>query len=208
MIFQFQYPTGGERLRTLFTTLQGWGFQDFILPTILIFAIIFAILQKVAIFKIKKTVAGAEVEIGDRKINGILALAIALLIVIPHTIGYYPPDVDPIRIINTFLPNTMILLVAIVLSMLLIGLVAKEKPPQPIHFIMGLIAVIALLAVIIKAAFPAFVPRWTMDQNTQALIIVLLTMALVAWFVMSPPREPTPAGQPPYKRLKGWFGHT
>ncbi|HLF55012.1 MAG TPA: hypothetical protein VI612_04800 [Candidatus Nanoarchaeia archaeon] len=202
-MFQFTYPTGGERLRAVFTTLQGWGFQDFILPTILIFAIIFAILQKVAIFKVKK---GAN-DVPDRKINGILALAIAMLIVIPHTVGYYPPEMDPIRIINQFLPNTMILLVAIVLSMILIGLVAKDKPPQPIHFIMGLIAIIALLAVIIKAAFPAFVPRWAMDQNTQALIIVLLTMALVAWFVMSPPREPTAAGQDPYKRLKGWFGH-
>lgn len=201
-MFQFQYPAGGERLQAVFTTLQGWGFQDFILPTILIFVIIFAILQKVAIFKTKK---GTD-EVPDRKINGILALAISLLIVIPHTIGYYPPEMDPIRIINQFLPNTMILLVAIVLSMILIGLVAKEKPPQPIHFMIGLVAIIALLFVIIKAAYPAFVPRWAMDQNTQALIIVLLTMALVAWFVMSPAREPPAAGQE-YKRLKGWFGH-
>ena len=198
-----QYPAGGERLRGLFTELQNWGFQDFFLPTALIFALLFAILQKIRLF----TTPGGEGEQPkpNRKLNGILSLVIALLVVIPHVVGMYPQDVDPINILNQMLPSTALLLVALLVAMLLIGLFTKNAPPQSVHLILGFIATIVLFFVIIKATFPHFAPRWIVDSNTSALVIVILTMALVGWYVMYTPKERRPEHLP-YRGLRRFFG--
>ncbi len=200
------YSTGGERLQPLFTTLQNWGFSDFVLPTILIFAVLFAILQKIAIFGKKVGEGPAEKRVGDRKLNGLLAFIISLLIVIPHVLQLYPRDMDPIFIIGQFLPNSIILLAAILVAMMLIGFTSGENQPKPANLYIGLIAVIALLAIIVKAAFPAFAPQWNADPNTQALLIVILTMAVVGWWIMRPSKPTTPTPKA-HKWIREIMGH-
>lgn len=180
MLFQAPYYGGGQ-IQGVFQTLQAWGFADALLPFVLIFILVFAILQKIEIFK--------EGDKPDRKINGIIAFVIAALVVIPHITRSYPPQADPVTIIMTFLPSTGILLLAIFVVMLLLGLVGA-KIPSPILALVGFASLIILGLVIVKAAFPAFAPRWiTNDPNTQSLILILLTMGGVAWFVL---REPEP----------------
>lgn len=182
MLFQAPYYAGGQ-IQGVFQTLQAWGFADALLPFILIFVLVFAILQKIEIFK-----EGTPPK-PDRKINGIIAFVIAALVVIPHITRSYPPQADPVTIIMNFLPSTGILLLAIFVVMLLLGLVGA-KIPSPILALIGFASLIILGAVIIKAAFPAFAPRWiTNDPNTQSLIVILLTMGGVAWFIL---REPEP----------------
>lgn len=180
MLFQIQTTPGGQ-IQNVFQVLQAWGFADALLPFILIFVIIFAILQKVGLFK-------DEQDQPDRKINGVIAFVISALIIIPHITRTYPINQDPIIIINTFLPSTAILILAIFMVMLLLGLIGG-KIPSPLLTLIGFASLIILGLVIIKAAFPAFVPRWTLDPNTQALIIVLLTMGLVGWFIIRQPEE-------------------
>ncbi len=182
MLFQAPYYAGGQ-IQGVFQTLQAWGFADALLPFILIFVLIFAILQKIALFQ-----EGTPAK-PDRKINGVIAFVIAALVVIPHITRSYPPQADPVTIIMNFLPSTGILLLAIFVLLLLLGLVGA-KIPSPILAIVGFASIVILGIVIIKAAFPAFAPTWvTNDPNTQALIIVLLTMGLVGWFIMREPEE-------------------
>ena len=73
-------------------TLESWGLTDVMLPFLLMFTLMFAILQKTKI-------------LGDDKknFNTVVALVMSLLIVIPHVNGTYPLDYDPVNIINRFL---------------------------------------------------------------------------------------------------------
>jgi len=92
------------------------GLTDLLLPFVLIFTIIFAILQKTDIL-------GK----GKKNLNVALALVISLMVVIPHILQYYPdPQYDPVVIINSAIPNVSIIIVAVVMILLLIGLLGGE----------------------------------------------------------------------------------
>ena len=212
MIYQYyQYPAGGERLQAVFSTFQNWGFQDFFMPFLLLFGLIYAILQRIGLFHTKVKKGTAEVEVADRKINAILGVVIALMIVIPHVTQWYPPDKDPINIINTFLPNSVIVLAALLLAFILVGLVSKREVGKPamlgrFRFFLGLIGLIAVLLVIIKAIWPAFGPEWLlMDPNTTAVVIVIGVTALIIWFVM---REAPTQKESFARKLETMFGMT
>ncbi|MEM3154042.1 MAG: hypothetical protein QW165_00545 [Candidatus Woesearchaeota archaeon] len=195
MLFQY-YPTYTSGTgRSVFQTLADWGFVDAILPFILIFVLVFAILQKIGMFKDDK---GKP----DRKINGLLALVIAALVVVPHVVQLYPPDQDPINIINQFLPSTAVILVAILAVILLLGLAGAEIP-SVLQWLIALFALGFLIVMILMAVIPGFFPTfyWLQDPAIQALLIILLVMALVAWFVI---REP---GEGDFKGwIKDWLG--
>ncbi|HLD18396.1 MAG TPA: hypothetical protein VJB90_00090, partial [Candidatus Nanoarchaeia archaeon] len=94
----------------LFLQLQSLGILDSLIPFILIFVIVFATLEKAQIFGV-----------GKKNINAIVALAIGLMVVIPHIIGAYPPNRDPVTIMNTAIPNISVVAVAIVMALVLAG---------------------------------------------------------------------------------------
>src|SRR3989344_8794935 len=93
--------------------LDRWGLTDVILPFILIFAIVFAVMQKTEIL-------GKE-----KKIHTIIALVLGMAVVMPHIlningISNVPYDVVPV--INSALPNVSLVLVGAVMFLLLIGI--------------------------------------------------------------------------------------
>lgn len=190
-IMLFQVAAGN--IQGIFQTLQSWGFADALLPFILIFVIIFAILQKIELFQ-----EGGK---PDRKINGIISFTIAALVVIPHITRMYPPETDPITIIQSFLPSTAILILAIFMVLLLLGIIGANLDSTLVKTV-GLIALILLAFVIIKSAFPHFAPRWTLDPNTQALLVTLITMGLVGWFIIREPEKKKSWGE----RMEELFG--
>jgi len=188
------YPTGGGRLRSAFYYLREYGFLDFLLPVLLLFTLFFAILQKVAIFTTKKE--GAEPK-PDKKVNGILSFALALMITIPHTVGMYPVNMDPIVLIGKFLPNSIIMLVVILVVLLLLGFVGqKEHFPNAMMLLITAIAVGILVTTFLANMFPNFLTTFGFlrDPSMQAFIIVLLVMGLVGYWIMRPEKtkETTP----------------
>ena len=104
MIFQ----VGGFQFQNIVFTLENIGLRDLILPFILIFTILFAVLEKVKVFK-------------EKRYNSIISMVIALLVVIPHVTGRYPPGTDVVEIINSALPGIALWLVIIVSLLILIG---------------------------------------------------------------------------------------
>lgn len=181
----FQIATGGERLRGVFTNLQAFGFQDFVLPFLLIFALTFAVLQKIALFKEKGT--------ADRKINGVLSAVIALLIVIPHVLRLYPPENDPILIMNSFLPGSAVIFVSLFLALLLIGFLQPEPKFAPLAGLLAIIGIIIVGALVVKAMFPRLpFGNFLADPAIQALGIVIGVMVLVIWFVAREERPKKP----------------
>jgi hypothetical protein len=169
--------------------VEEWGLTDVLLPFLLIFTIMFAILQKTNILGKEK-----------RNWNTIIALIIALLFVIPHITNSYPAGRDLVDIINTALPNVSIVIVAIVMFLILIGLLGGEASWMG-GTLSGWIAIIAaaLVFIIFGRAAGWFArgtwPRWLWwldDSQTQALIIVILVFGVIIWFITKGERKEGP----------------
>src|SRR3989344_1895366 len=102
--------TGGVFERGMLV-LEDLGLTDVLLPFLLIFTIVFAVLQKTEMFG--KT---------GKNFNVMIALILALGVVIPHITGYYPGDFDVVNIINRALPNVSMVIVLILMALLMIDI--------------------------------------------------------------------------------------
>lgn len=167
-------------LEGVFANLAEWGVIDVILPFILIFTIVFAILQKVKVFG-----TGPNV----KNFNVIIALVMGLAVVFPHVLGYYPPDQDIVNIINHSLPNVSIVLVAVLMALLIIGILGKRFELAG-NSLSGWIALGAFAVVIwIFGAsaqwwsLPSFLDFVLMNPDLTALVLVILVFAIVIWFI-------------------------
>jgi hypothetical protein len=168
----------------LFRTLEGYGLTDALLPFLLIFTILFAMLQKTKIL-------GA----GKKNFNIMVAFILAALVVIPHITRSYPARYDLVEILNNALPNVSIIIVAIVLALLLIGLFGGEAKWMG-GSLSGGIAIIAFAIVIYVFGGAAgwwenIGLRWW-DQDAITLVIIILVFAIVIWYVT---KEDAPADQ-------------
>ena len=96
--------------------LESWGLSDVLLPFLLIFVVIFAILQKTKIL--------GE---GKKRFNAIFSLAVALLVVIPHVLGTYPENGDIVEMLKSAIPNVSIIVIAIIMLLVIIGVLGGER---------------------------------------------------------------------------------
>ena len=96
--------------------MDSMGLTEVLLPFMLIFVIMFAILQKTKV-------------LGDGKknLNIIIAVVVGLLVVIPHSTGRFAPSQDPVVIINNALPQVSIVIVAVIFLLILIGVFGQEQ---------------------------------------------------------------------------------
>jgi len=99
------------QLGSFLRTMDTWGLTDVLLPFLLIFTLVFAVLQKTKILGEDK-----------KNFNVVIALVMSLTVVIPHASGGYPLNYDPVNIINAFLPGISLVIVAVVMLFVLIGL--------------------------------------------------------------------------------------
>ncbi len=152
------------------------GFTDVFLPFILIFTIIFAVLQKIELFGEGKS----------RKFNSIIALALAIGVIIPHSLNKYPPGTDVVQILNTALPNVSLFVVAIVFLLVVVGMFGgrAEWKNSWAGGIVTFIATGVLIFIFGNAAGwweTTGVYYWLSDPNIQAVLIVLI----VFWLIIS-----------------------
>jgi|TARA_B100002003_G_C14054247_1_gene507660 hypothetical protein len=96
--------------------LERWGVVDVLLPFLLIFTIIFAVMEK-------SKILGEE----KRNLNTAIAFIFSLIVVIPHITGNLPAGYDPVLIINSALPSVSLVIVAVIALMIMIGVFADEK---------------------------------------------------------------------------------
>jgi hypothetical protein len=175
--------SGGGVFSGLVTYLDNFGITDIIIPFVLIFTILFAVLQRIKLF-------------GDqsKKYNVVIALAIALLSIFPHVTGRYQ-DFDIVNVINSSLPQIGLILIALVLLMVLVGLVSGKEQSGSSSLILGLagiLGVVLLVVVFWRALFPYSTPTWLSfldDPSIQALIIILVVFGLIVWFVTKEPND-------------------
>ncbi|MBS3119677.1 hypothetical protein J4475_02545 [Candidatus Woesearchaeota archaeon] len=161
----------------IFVSLESMGVADSLLPFFLIFIIVFSVFQRTNILGENK-----------KNMNVLVGIIIALMVVIPHVTGAYPPGQDVVNIINNAVPNVSVVLVAILMLMLIIGLFAGQ-----VNFagntIAGWMALVSFI--IIGVIFGNAANFWQMpvffgflsDPETQSLVIVILTFGVVLWWI-------------------------
>ncbi len=169
--------SGAYNLREFIRILESWGLTDVLLPFLLIFVIIFAILQKTKVL-------GA-----DRKnFNAAVSLIMGLLVVIPHVLGAYPPGGDIVDILNKALPNVSLIVVVILMVLVLIGLLGGEATwiGGSLSGWMAVIAFVAILWVFGSAAGWWRGASWFQrffGADAVAIIVMLLVFAMIVWWV-------------------------
>lgn len=168
MLFQLAALNFDNALRQL----DGLGLTDLFLPFFLIFAVIFATLQRIKLF-------GEE-----KKYNVIVALVLSILPVLQH---YLRPgsDYDLVKMLNTALPQVSILIIAIILVMLMLGLVGWKKEKGNLSTVAGILAVVGLIAVFWNAANPEtdFSNLFSGNADLWSLIVIVLVFGIVVAYV-------------------------
>ena len=189
MTFALQYGGGfGGTMQELFYQLQNWGVFDVLVPFILIFTLLYAVLQKVHVF-------GAT---ESKKINVVISLMISLIVIVPHVTGIYPESFDLVNIINSVLPQIALILIAIVLFMVMVGMLWQGKSGETFGIkgaTVPIAAALILLFIFGSAAYPQYRPSWLAwlgDPSLQMLVIIILIFGLIVYFVTGEPKE-TPA---------------
>lgn len=165
--------------------LEQIGVADVIVPFFLVFAIVFAVMQKTKMLGDPKE---------KKNLNVVVSVLLALSVIIPHVTGRYPSQYDVVDIMNRALPQVSLLIVAVIMVLLLIGLFGGEANWVTGPFA-GFIALLAFILVVYifgaAANFWTYVGwlDWLKDPDTQALIIVLLVFGLITYFIVREPSE-------------------
>jgi hypothetical protein len=185
---------GGGILAQGIFKLEEIGIMDVILPFILVFTIVFAILQKTKILGHDDT----NEKKPKKNFNAVIALVMGLAVVVPHITGSYPtPGSDIVNIINSALPNISIVLIAVIMMLLMIGVFGGEVN----IFKSGIggwavaFAILATFFIFGSAAhwweLPIYL-QFMMDSDTQALVIILLVFGALIAFITADdtPKDP------------------
>lgn len=195
MIFQ----VGPMMFQNAIGYLDQMGLRDVILPFILVFGVLFGILQRVKIF-------GSDP--GSKKFNVIISLVIGLMVVVPHVMGAYPSGTDVVVIMNQLLPEIALLLLVLLMVMVMTGLLGGKDYKGSMFS--GIVAIIALIgfAIILYTTFyqSGSLPYWLYfldDPNFQSTILFLIIFGgLIAWLTGEPSADKSDAGA----KMKKFFG--
>ncbi len=180
MAYYGSYTFGGP-----LESLANMGVFDVILPFILIFTIVFAVLQKTRILGEKA-----------KNFNVVIALVMGMSVVVPHVLwGTSSTDpylangfIDIVKVMNNALPNVGVIMVAVLMVLLIFG-IWGSKVKLGSNSLSGIIALFAFASVIFifgSAANWWQLPNWLYmleDPDTQALIITVLVFAIIIWFI-------------------------
>jgi small-conductance mechanosensitive channel len=161
--------------------LQSFGFYDVVLPFLLVFTIMFAILEKT---KILGTEDIKGVKYTKKNLNSIVAFVVAFLVVASTKL---------VAAINQIMANVVLLLILSISFLLLIGsffkededVYLKEGPWRTMFMIIMFVGII----VIFLHSFGWFTIAWDWlvghwQTNFVATIVLLLFIALFMYYVI------------------------
>lgn len=164
--------------------LQAFGFFDVILPFLLIFTIVFGVLEKTKIFGTEKV--GGE-DVAKKNINAMVAFTIAFFVIATKEI---------VTVIQVSLPKVALVLLIIISFMMLAGSIMSSEKEFSIKdhpWLVGLLTGAILLAVL-GLFFDAI--GWLdvligfftgIGQSTLIAIVFLLALGGIIYYIVSPP---------------------
>lgn len=172
-----------DEIRNVFYSLQASGVIEIVIPFLLIFTVLYAVMKKVPIFE-------------QNKEKIVVALAITLLVIVPHITGIISPEYDVVQIINNSLPAIVLIIFIVLMAMILLGFI-KGEPVKLQETATGIVAVIALVLVAVifarsagylQSGLPSWL-YWLDDPHLGALIVVIAIFALITWYITHEPKQ-------------------
>lgn len=163
---------------TFIEQLEALGVADVLLPFLLVFTIVYAVLTKTSILGKDK-----------KNINMILALIMGLSVVIPHVTDSYPPGADVVDMMNVALPQISLIAVAFMMLLVLLGIFGNDWIGKSIGGWMALISAIAVV-IVFGGTAGWWDSGWMYDlfgEETISLFVMLIIFGIIVWFVT---REP------------------
>lgn len=175
-----------SRIGDLIITLENRGqITEVILPFLLVFVIVYAVLTKTKILGETK-----------KNLNIILAVIMGALVVIPHLLGRFPPNADPVLIFNNALPQLSIVLVAIVFLLILIGVFGQDTVmlgmTMPGWILFASILIITIIFGSAAGWWSSGVSQTLEDVfgiEAIALAVMLLVFGIIIAWITSEPKE-------------------
>lgn len=171
------------------------GILDVLLPFVLIFTLIFAVLQRTKVL-------GKDDEGHPMKnFNVIIGIVVAFGAIVPHILwgsgsarNPYLSNgmIDVVQVINNALPSVSLIVVAILMFLIIIGIWGKNFDIAGTNLggiivIASIVGIIAIFAV--AAGWMGNLPNWLgflRNQQTQALVVVILVFGLIIRFIVGP----------------------
>lgn len=158
---------------------SAYGVMDFLLPFILVFTIVFAVLQKTKI-------------LGDRKnFNVVIALVMGLLFVVPHITGSYPLGYDPVQVMNESLPSISLVSIAAIMVLLLLGIFGTgfAAAASPIIAIVAIGFVVYIFGSSLNLWYGPYDTFYWWTPEVTELLVVILVFGLIIWFITREPGQ-------------------
>jgi len=152
------------------TFLEGTGFFDIALPFILVFVLIFGILEKINIFGSRNT-----------PINVTIAVIIAFFVLRSESV---------IEIMTMFLPKISLAVLVMVMGLMIIGIFGlKAEGFKGYPLFVGVLASIGAIIWALSSEVVAM-PSWLqMDTQEKALLIGFGALILLMYFVVRKPAD-------------------
>ena len=154
----YGYFEGGA-IGNILSQWEAMGFFNYVLPFLLIFAMVFGILTQIKLFKENKT------------INAIIALAVGLMAL---QFSFVP------RFFSEIFPRLGIGLIVILIAIILTGLFANPEDKWQMYLMWGLGAIIVVVILVQTAGvvgwysfFPWLGYNWPMALGVIAFLIIL-----------------------------------
>jgi hypothetical protein len=157
------------------------GFFQYILPFLLIFALVFGILTKVNVFKDNKAV------------NGIIALAVALMSLQFSFVSDFFAQI---------FPRLGVGLAVILGVLILLGLFTDPESNWMNYVLLGIAAVVFIVVLIQSSGESGFNTGEWFQENLTWIIPSVLALILIIATVAGPSKKPAPAFMPVWARDK------
>ncbi|MCF7798929.1 hypothetical protein K9M74_03425 [Candidatus Woesearchaeota archaeon] len=171
----------------LIYSLQSWGVFEVLLPFILIFTIVFAVMEKTKVL-------GSN-EHQTRKYGSVIALVVALSVLFSHFFGVvFFNGRTIVQIINESLAGVGLLLVAIVMMLLTIGLWTGKTPDgsKGVGVWFTLISGLVVLGIFLASMGTFRNASWVwriLNSDIMPLVVAILVFGLIIKFISSPEKK-------------------
>ncbi|MBI2110460.1 hypothetical protein HYT51_01645 [Candidatus Woesearchaeota archaeon] len=160
-------------LYDLISNLESFGFYDYVLPFLLIFTIIFAILEKTKIL-------GTEEGHPRKNINFVLAMVIALIVLVQTNI---------VGLMTAYLSKMALVILIVVVFFLVIGIFGAnaEEGFTGWPLIVGVIFAIlmAIWALNPNGVYDLSFPSWFLPTQSDRAVLIVLAVGIIAlWLIV------------------------
>ena len=194
---------GGGGFRSMIDSLHYWGIFDVILPFILIFTIVFAVLEKT------KILGSTDDQV--KKYSMMIALVVGMSVIFSHYYRITIPGTTrtAVEAINAALPQVSLLLVAIVMVLLTLGLWTGKRadgsagPGKVFTLLSG-----ALVIVIFIVSMGWWnLPYWAWNllrSDVIALVIAILVFGIIMKFITGTSKTPEQKEKEAKLRSENW----